>query len=324
MERRFPPLLASALDRRDKPGHYQDYDRPAEQLLRWLTSGLAYQGEHSRYRGRLRGEPTSGLPTEAFVNFLQNHDQIGNRPDGKRLWMLLPERSWRGRDAAALLPTPILMFMGDEFHAPTCFRFSAISKASSPRQSREGRRREFASSRRAPSRPAAERTRARRARPPCSIGATLDADAHAIALERYRRLLETRREVLAAALAGTRRRRRAHRPRARLRPLAARGRRRLELVAKLGIASCSRRRRARRLLAATEPSLRRAPRAAAVVRRVAAGAISERIPGSARDLPLAAERAFGFAQRAELVPYLARLGISHCYFSPYLKTRPGE
>ena len=33
-------------------------------------------------------------------------------------------------------------------------------------------------------------------------------------------------------------------------------------------------------------------------------------------------RAHGFRAARELVPYLARLGISHCYFSPYLKTRP--
>src|SRR5262245_57724839 len=33
---------------------------------------------------------------------------------------------------------------------------------------------------------------------------------------------------------------------------------------------------------------------------------------------------FGFRASADLVPYLARLGVSHCYFSPYLKTRPGS
>ncbi len=33
---------------------------------------------------------------------------------------------------------------------------------------------------------------------------------------------------------------------------------------------------------------------------------------------------FGFRAAADLVPYLARLGVSHCYFSPYLKTRPGS
>jgi len=33
---------------------------------------------------------------------------------------------------------------------------------------------------------------------------------------------------------------------------------------------------------------------------------------------------FGFAAAAELVPYLAQLGVSHCYFSPYLQARPGS
>jgi (1->4)-alpha-D-glucan 1-alpha-D-glucosylmutase len=34
--------------------------------------------------------------------------------------------------------------------------------------------------------------------------------------------------------------------------------------------------------------------------------------------------AFTLRAAADLVPYLARLGVSHCYFSPYLKTRPGS
>jgi len=33
---------------------------------------------------------------------------------------------------------------------------------------------------------------------------------------------------------------------------------------------------------------------------------------------------FTFSQAAELVPYLAALGISHCYASPYLRARPGS
>lgn len=35
-------------------------------------------------------------------------------------------------------------------------------------------------------------------------------------------------------------------------------------------------------------------------------------------------RDFGFRQAAQLVPYLARLGVSHVYCSPYLKARPGS
>src|ERR1700733_8860185 len=35
-------------------------------------------------------------------------------------------------------------------------------------------------------------------------------------------------------------------------------------------------------------------------------------------------RDFTFRRAAELVPYLAALGISHCYASPYLRARPGS
>jgi (1->4)-alpha-D-glucan 1-alpha-D-glucosylmutase len=47
------------------------------------------------------------------------------------------------------------------------------------------------------------------------------------------------------------------------------------------------------------------------------------------DIPRATYRlqlhgGFTFADAARLVPYLARLGISHCYCSPYLKARPGS
>jgi maltooligosyltrehalose trehalohydrolase len=125
-------------------GHYQDYDRPAEQLLRALLEGFVFQGEVSRYRrGTARGEPSAHLPAEAFVNFLQNHDQIGNRPDGKRLWMLLaPDRMLAAETLLALLPTPILMFMGDEFHAPSVFPFFCDFQGELAAAVTEGRRRE--------------------------------------------------------------------------------------------------------------------------------------------------------------------------------------
>ncbi|MFY9675416.1 MAG: alpha-amylase family glycosyl hydrolase, partial [Terriglobales bacterium] len=35
-------------------------------------------------------------------------------------------------------------------------------------------------------------------------------------------------------------------------------------------------------------------------------------------------RSFTFRDAAALVPYLASLGISHCYASPYLRARPGS
>ena len=46
------------------------------------------------------------------------------------------------------------------------------------------------------------------------------------------------------------------------------------------------------------------------------------IPRATYRLQLTAK--FGFRDAADFVPYLAALGVSHAYFSPYLKTRPGS
>jgi malto-oligosyltrehalose trehalohydrolase len=70
-------------------GHFADYGEPGAQLLRALREGFAYQGEHSAHRRGTRGTASARLPPDAFVNFLQNHDQIGNRPDAARMWALL-------------------------------------------------------------------------------------------------------------------------------------------------------------------------------------------------------------------------------------------
>src|SRR5262249_44071531 len=66
------------------PGYYRDYRDPPQDLRRTLAEGFAYQGQRSLHRGGApRGEVTAALPATAFVNFLQNHDQIGNRALGE-------------------------------------------------------------------------------------------------------------------------------------------------------------------------------------------------------------------------------------------------
>ncbi|HWN39192.1 MAG TPA: malto-oligosyltrehalose trehalohydrolase [Gammaproteobacteria bacterium] len=130
----------------EQRGHYADYAEPGAQLLRALREGFAYQGEHSANRKAARGTPSAHLPPEAFVNFLQNHDQIGNRPDAARMWALLePGRMLAAESLLALLPTPILLFMGDEFHAPSGFPFFCDFGEDLARAVTEGRRAEFGS-----------------------------------------------------------------------------------------------------------------------------------------------------------------------------------
>lgn len=129
-------------------GYYADYaDRPAQALARCLAEGWLYQGQPSPHRGgRARGEPSAGLPPTAFVLFLQNHDQTGNRARGERLASLVGEPA-RLRAAVALqllAPQIPLIFMGEERGSRTPFLyFTSHADPALAQAVREGRRREF-------------------------------------------------------------------------------------------------------------------------------------------------------------------------------------
>ncbi|MFN3565692.1 MAG: DUF3459 domain-containing protein, partial [Burkholderiaceae bacterium] len=127
-------------------GYYIDYaDDPLAHFGRALAEGFVYQGERSRFRGgRARGDPSAHLPPAAFVNFLQTHDQIGNRAFGERLVALTSARKLRALAACVLLaPAPPLLFMGEEWGASTPFLFFCDFGAELAEAVRNGRRAEF-------------------------------------------------------------------------------------------------------------------------------------------------------------------------------------
>jgi malto-oligosyltrehalose trehalohydrolase len=131
----------------ERDGYYSDYsDRPLYHLGRALTSGFAYQGEVSLFRdGRRRGEPTAGLPPGAFVSFLQNHDQVGNRAFGERIATIANPEAIRAAMAILLLaPSPPLLFMGEEFGTETPFLFFCDFEKGLAQAVTAGRRNEFA------------------------------------------------------------------------------------------------------------------------------------------------------------------------------------
>ncbi len=127
-------------------GYYQDYaDAPIRHLARCLAEGFAYQGERSAYRhGRPRGEPSAHLPPIAFVGFLQNHDQVGNRAFGERIGALAAPEAVRAAAAVVLLaPAPPLLFMGEEWAAREPFQYFCDLEPDLAPQVTEGRREEF-------------------------------------------------------------------------------------------------------------------------------------------------------------------------------------
>jgi malto-oligosyltrehalose trehalohydrolase len=127
-------------------GYYADYRDSKKLLARTLSQGFAYQGESSSFRnGEPRGEPTDALPATAFVDFLQNHDQIGNRALGERLTELAKPEALEAALAITLLaPMPPLMFMGDEWGTRQRFPFFCDFEGDLAEAVRTGRRREFA------------------------------------------------------------------------------------------------------------------------------------------------------------------------------------
>ncbi|RAZ87917.1 malto-oligosyltrehalose trehalohydrolase [Cereibacter johrii] len=126
-------------------GYYCDFVKDHwRKYARALAEGFVYQGEHSEHEGKPRGKPSGHLPPLAFVDFLQNHDQIGNRAFGERLTTLAPEARLRAMMAVLLLsPHVPLLFMGEEWGETRPFTFFTDFHGELADAVRNGRRKEF-------------------------------------------------------------------------------------------------------------------------------------------------------------------------------------
>jgi len=129
----------------ESDGYYAAYaDAPARHLARCLAEGFAYQGEISPFTKEARGEKSSHLPASCFVDFLQNHDQVGNRAMGERLLSLSKPEVVKALTAIQLLaPSPPLIFMGEEWGCRQPFLFFCDFDGELGEAVRKGRREEF-------------------------------------------------------------------------------------------------------------------------------------------------------------------------------------
>ena len=114
-------------------------------IARTLSSGFIYQGEPSAFRGGRRGEPSGHLAPTAFINFLQNHDQIGNRALGDRIDSYADAQAIEAAFAVLLLaPSTPMLFMGEEWGSKAPFPFFCDFKGDLADAVRKGRRSEYA------------------------------------------------------------------------------------------------------------------------------------------------------------------------------------
>jgi malto-oligosyltrehalose trehalohydrolase len=191
----------------EEAGYYAEYVGDTAKLGRALAEGFAYQGEMMSYRGRPRGEPSGALPPTAFVSFIQNHDQVGNRAFGDRLCTVASPQAMRALAAVYLLsPQVPMLFMGEEWHARQPFPFFCDFEGELADAVRKGRRQEFARF------PEFRDEAARERIPdPQSDGtfasakldwSDLDGPEHRAWFDLYRQLLARRREAIVPLLPG--------------------------------------------------------------------------------------------------------------------------
>jgi maltooligosyltrehalose trehalohydrolase len=139
----FHHALYVLLDEKGK-GRYEDFGA-LEQLVKAYNDGFVLSGEYVRFRKKNYGASSAGIPGDRFVNFIMNHDQVGNRPDGARFSTLMNfERQKLAAAALLLAPYVPMLFMGEEYgETAPFFYFVDHHDKELIRAVSEGRKKEF-------------------------------------------------------------------------------------------------------------------------------------------------------------------------------------
>jgi maltooligosyltrehalose trehalohydrolase len=106
--------------------YYSDYLGTPQELVSAARHGYLYQGQRYAWQKKRRGSPTFGVPPEAFVNFLENHDQVANSARGQRSHAQASFGSYKALAALTLLmPGTPMLFQGQEFASSSPFYYLA-------------------------------------------------------------------------------------------------------------------------------------------------------------------------------------------------------
>ncbi|MCE5334601.1 MAG: malto-oligosyltrehalose trehalohydrolase [Desulfobacteraceae bacterium] len=178
----------------EQTGYYEDFGQLGD-LAKAYSEGFVYSGSYSTSRRRRHGDSSHNVSAGKLVVFSQNHDQIGNRPQGDRLSSLVSFEALKLAAGVVILsPFIPLLFMGEEYGeiAPFCY-FVSHSDQDLIEAIRKGRGQEFAfwPEPNAPPDPGEESTRES-----AILDHTLRRNgSHRILYEFYRELIRLRNEL---------------------------------------------------------------------------------------------------------------------------------
>lgn len=121
--------------------YYNDYLGRPQEFISALKYGYLYQGQYYAWQKKKRGAPALDLPKPAFINFIQNHDQVANSARGQRLQELTSAARIRALTAVLLLgPGTPMLFQGQEFASSAPFLYFADHEEELAKSIRSGRR----------------------------------------------------------------------------------------------------------------------------------------------------------------------------------------
>ena len=106
--------------------YYSDYRGAPQEFVSAAKYGFLYQGQRYKWQRHRRGTPSLDMAPHAFVNFIQNHDQVANSARGLRAHKLTSPARLRAMTALLLLcPQTPMLFMGQEFASSSPFHYFA-------------------------------------------------------------------------------------------------------------------------------------------------------------------------------------------------------
>jgi maltooligosyltrehalose trehalohydrolase len=131
--------MVAATGRND--AYYEDHFGEPQEFVSAAKHGFLFQGQRYAHQDKRRGEPALSLAPVHFVNFIQNHDQIANSGQGRRLHQATSPGRNRALTALMLLmPGTPMLFQGQEFASSAPFLYFADHKAELAEQVAAGRR----------------------------------------------------------------------------------------------------------------------------------------------------------------------------------------
>ena len=110
--------------------YYTDHRGTPQEFISAAKYGYLFQGQRYEWQDQARGTPGLDLSPDAFVAFIENHDQVSNCAFGSRVRSQSSPGKYRAFTTLLLLgPATPMLFQGQEFGATAPFLYFNDSSA---------------------------------------------------------------------------------------------------------------------------------------------------------------------------------------------------